>query len=128
MFVLVVSPGFSLVQTMMTDRQTDDNRVTNPLVEASLRDGLIIVDEIIQGRNWHKIEKNQVSAPLILDPVAGSMISEMKLICKKFENLTGMRVPIQTRAGKANKQFAKSEPLKKKKCEREDCFPCTTRG
>ena len=39
MFVLVVSPGFSLVQTMMT---TDDYTVTNPLVEASLRDGLII--------------------------------------------------------------------------------------
>ena len=41
-FVLVVSPSFSLVQTMMTtttDRQTDT--VTNPLVEASLRDGLI---------------------------------------------------------------------------------------
>ena len=37
MFVLVVSPGFSLVQTMMTT----DNTVTNPLVEASLRDGLI---------------------------------------------------------------------------------------
>ena len=36
MFVLVVFPGFSLVQTMMTDY-----RVTNPLVEASLRDGLI---------------------------------------------------------------------------------------
>ena len=40
MFVLVVSPGFSLVQTMMTDRQTTDT-VTNPLVEASLWDGLI---------------------------------------------------------------------------------------
>ena len=43
MFVLVVSPGFSLVQTMMTDRQTTTtDTVTNPLVEASLRDGLII--------------------------------------------------------------------------------------
>ena len=39
MFVPVVSPGFSLVQTMMTDRQTDT--VKNPLVEASLQDGLI---------------------------------------------------------------------------------------
>ena len=38
MFVPVVSPGFSLVQTMMT---TDYDTVTNPLVEASLRDGLI---------------------------------------------------------------------------------------
>ena len=37
MFVLVVSPGFSLVQTMMTY-----TRVTGTPVEASLRDGLII--------------------------------------------------------------------------------------
>ena len=44
MFVLVVSPGFSLVQTMMTttDRQTDNNTRTNPLVEASLRDGQLM--------------------------------------------------------------------------------------
>ena len=40
-FVLVVSLGFSLVQTMMTERQTTTDTRTNPLVEASLRDGLI---------------------------------------------------------------------------------------
>ena len=41
MFVLVVSPGFSLVQTMMT---TTEYRVTGTVVEASLRDGLISGD------------------------------------------------------------------------------------
>ena len=40
MFVLVVSPGFSLVQNMMTYR-IHTYRVTGTVVEASLRDGLI---------------------------------------------------------------------------------------
>ena len=71
---------------------------------------------------------NQVSAPLIIDPVAGSMASEMREVCKKFENVTGFRVAVQTRAGKANKNLAKSEPLRRKKCGREECFPCSTRG
>ena len=52
----------------------------------------------------------------------------MKQVCKSFETVTGIRVVIQTRAGKANKQLAKSEPLKRKKCGIDDCFPCSTRG
>ena len=79
-------------------------------------------------KNWHKSRQNQISAPLILDPVEGEMTNEMKAVCNKFEEVTGFRVAVQTRAGRANKQLAKSEPLRRKKCEREDCFPCTTRG
>ena len=56
------------------------------------------------------------------------MTSEMKLVCKKFEDLTGMRVPVLSRAGKANKQLARSEPSRMKKCGRDDCFPCNSRG
>ena len=35
-------------------------------------------------RNWHKKKPNQISAPLIIDPVAGSMASEMREVCRKF--------------------------------------------
>ena len=42
--------------------------------------------------------------------------------------MTGFRVAIQTRAGRANKKLSKSELLRSKKCGRKDCFPCTTRG
>ena len=46
MFVLVVSPGFSLVQTMMTT--TTKDTVTNPVVEASLRDGPIKQFDVVK--------------------------------------------------------------------------------
>ena len=78
--------------------------------------------------NWHKNQKNQVSAPLILDPTAGSMTKEMKIVCNQFEKVTGMRVVVQERAGIKNKSLAKSEPLRSKKCERQECFICTSEG
>ena len=76
----------------------------------------------------HKGGTNQVSAPLIIDPVAGCMTKEMKEGCKNFESVTGMRVTVHTRAGKANKQIAKSNPLKRKKCGREFFFPLHNKG
>ena len=33
-----------------------------------------------------------MSFPLILDPRAGSRISELKEVCRKFDNLTNVRV------------------------------------
>ena len=78
--------------------------------------------------NWHKSKPNQVSAPLILDPTAGSLSKDAKEVCRKFEQVTGMRVVVQERAGNANKALAKSEPLKNEKCGRQDCFPCETGG
>ena len=77
---------------------------------------------------WHQAQRNQVSAPLILDPVAGEMVADMKEVCRRFESVTGMRVVVQTRAGKANKQMAKSEPLRNKQCGRDECLVCKTRG
>ena len=58
-------------------------------------------------KNWHKTDKNQVLAPLIIDPVAGCMTKDMKEVCRNFEGVTGMRVVVQTSAGKVNKQLAK---------------------
>ena len=49
--------------------------------------------------NWHKTQRNQTSAPLIIDPTSGSMTSEIKEVCRKFEVVTGMRVVVQERAG-----------------------------
>ena len=76
--------------------------------------------------SWHKSEVKQVSAPLILDPTGGIMTKEMKEVCRRFETVTGMRVAVQERAGRANKHLAKSEPLKREKCERKECFICNT--
>ena len=63
-----------------------------------------------------------------MDPTAGSLTKELKEVCRKFELVTSMRVPMQERAGNALKHLAKSEPLRKKGCDRTDCFPCTTGG
>ena len=78
--------------------------------------------------NWHQSKDNQVSAPLILDPTAGEMTKDMKVVCKDFETVTGWRIPVVERAGRAMRSMAKAEPLKRKGCQRDDCFPCTTGG
>ena len=62
------------------------------------------------------------------DPTAGDMTKDMKAVCRDFEMVTGWRIPVVERAGKAMRSMAKAEPLKKKGCERDDCFPCTTGG
>ena len=60
--------------------------------------------------------------------VKKDMSKEMKSVCKDLEKVTGWRVPVVERAGKAMRSIAKAEPLKKKGCNRADCFPCTTGG
>ena len=67
-----------------------------------------------------------MSAPLIIDPTAGSLTAKLKEVCRKFEEVTSMSIQVQERAGNALKHLAKSEPLKKKTCNRKDCFICTT--
>ena len=56
------------------------------------------------------------------------MTKDMKAVCRDFEMVTGWRIPVVERAGKAMRSMAKAEPSKKKGCERDDCFPCTTGG
>ena len=73
---------------------------------------------------WHQAKEGQVSAPLIIDPTAGNLATEFKDVCKKFEEVTEMRVVVQERAGNALKHLAKAEPLKTPGCRRDDCFPC----
>ena len=69
-----------------------------------------------------------ISVSLILDPTSGSMTKDIKDVCRKFEQVTGMRVAVNKRAGDAVKHVAKAEPLKRKGCGREDCFLCSTGG
>ena len=78
--------------------------------------------------NWHQSKAKQVSAPLILDPTAGEMTKDMRAVCNDFEKVTGWRIPVVERAGRAMRSVAKAEPLKRKGCNRDDCFPCTTGG
>ena len=78
--------------------------------------------------NWHQRDSKQASAPLILDPTAGSLTRDARDVCAKFEQVSGMRVSVVERAGQAIKHLAKSEPLKRKGCGREKCFPCRTGG
>ena len=61
-----------------------------------------------------------MSAPLIIDPTAGGLAEELKDVCRKFEEVTDMRVAVQERAGNALKHLAKSEPLKIGGCGRDD--------
>ena len=82
----------------------------------------------MKSQTWHRKEKGQVSAPLIIDPTAGGLTADFKEVCTKFEKVTGMRVAVQERAGNALKHLAKPEPLKKRGCERADCFICTSGG
>jgi hypothetical protein len=77
---------------------------------------------------WHKRGENQVSAPLFLDPTSGAMTKQMKEVCRKFEDVTGWRVPVIERAGNSVRSIAKAEPLKAKGCKRADCFPCSSSG
>ena len=78
--------------------------------------------------NWHKSQRNQISAPLIIDPTAENMTQGVKEVCRKFEAVTGMRVAVQERAGDSVKHVAKPEHLRRKSCGRAECFPCTTGG
>ena len=83
--------------------------------------------KLVKKTSWHK-RKDEISAPLILDPVEGDMIELLKAECQKFESLHGLRVPIIQRAGKSVRTDAKSEPLRVLGCERENCFPCRKPG
>ena len=48
------------------------------------------------GKNWHKGDKKQMSAPLIIDPVADTMTKEIKLVYKNFKHVTGIRAVVQS--------------------------------
>ena len=83
----------------------------------------------LKKQTWHNSKnKSQVSAPLILDPVPGPMLEQMKIECAKFERVHGIQVQVCQRAGQSVRTDAKPEPLRKTGCEREDCLPCRSSG
>ena len=49
--------------------------------------------------NLHMLRKDQISAPLILDPTSGDITAKMKQACLKFEEATGFHWAVRTRAG-----------------------------
>ena len=87
-----------------------------------------LLEKDLKSQNWHRGEGGQVSAPLIVDPTSGNMLTELKKECKKFEDLTGIRVVVMERAESTIKHLAKSEPLKSKGCGWDNCFPCSSKS
>ena len=75
------------------------------------------LEKELKSQNWHKCQ-----------PISGNMLKELKKECKKFEELTWMRVIVMEGAKSAIKHLAKSEPLKSKGCGRDDCFPCSSKS
>ena len=82
------------------------------------------VAKISKKQNWHQ-GGSQLSAPLILEPVAGPLVGQLQEECRKFEDKFGIRVVVATRAGQSVRRDAKVEPLRKVGCDRQECFPCT---
>ena len=82
------------------------------------------VAKISKKQNWHQ-GGSQLSAPLILDPVAGPLVGQLQEECRKGEDKFGIRVVVATRAGQSVRRDAKVEPLRKVGCDRQECFPCT---
>ena len=78
------------------------------------------LDKERKKEKWHQAHQGQVSAPLIIDPTAGNLAAEFKEVCRKFEEMTEMRVVVQERAGNALKHLAKAEPLKSPGCRGND--------
>jgi hypothetical protein len=81
---------------------------------------------------WHKsgVEEGVAAgAPLIISPSAGELISKkMKEVCKKFKVEHNIDVKVFERGGLKIGNIAKSDPLSPSKCDRNDCFPCTSGG
>ena len=76
--------------------------------------------------SWYKKDGDQISAPLILSPKAGSLTAEMKAVCEKYKISTNIDVSIRTRAGQPLKLDPKSEPFRRTGCRRADCLVCNS--
>ena len=82
--------------------------------------------------SWSKAGKKAgeiARAPLIISPVAGgSTTKKMKEVCRKFSIQHNIHVQVKQRGGQKMSRDAKSNPLRKGGCGREDCMVCTTSG
>ena len=52
------------------------------------------------------------------------MIKQMEAECSKFKMLHGIRVQVRHKTGQTVRTDAKTEPLRKTGCDRDDCLPC----
>ena len=77
---------------------------------------------LAQGRRG----KEEISAPLIIDPTAGALTGALKSACNKYYEATGVQVTVCLRAGFSVGSDAKSEPLRQKSCGRDNCLCCST--
>ena len=75
---------------------------------------------------WHNNSQTTISAPLIIDPTVGRLTEKMKTACRKFGEAMDMNVVVKVRAGRSVKTDAKSEPLRKPECGRENCLCCAS--
>ena len=82
------------------------------------------LEKELRTANWHKTDKAEISAPLIVDPTAGKLTKKLKETCEKFFKSSGISVTVRERAGLSLKSDAKSEPLRRKGCNRTDCLCC----
>ena len=83
------------------------------------------LEKEMKGATWHKGEKDEISAPLIIDPLAGNLTNGLKDVCAKFQAASGLRVTVRERAGVSLKHDAKAEPLRNNSCGRHDCLCCS---
>lgn len=84
------------------------------------------LDKEPKRESWYKKDGDQISAPLILSPTAGSLTSEMKAVCEKYKISTNIDVSIRTRAGQPLKLDPKSELFRRTGCRRADCLVCNS--
>ena len=86
------------------------------------------LEKELRPANWHqrKSEPDNISAPLIVDPTNGTLTRKLKEICGKFKNANGISVTVRERAGTSVRSDCKSEPLRKKGCDRLDCLVCAS--
>ena len=76
------------------------------------------LEKELRAGNWHKGDKKEISAPLIVDPTNGNLTKNLKDTCNKFHQATGIKVTVRERAGSSLKSDAKPEPLRNKSCGR----------
>ena len=75
--------------------------------------------------DWYKAEGDQISAPLIISPTAGSLTADIRTVCDKYHKSTGIRVAIRTRAGQPMRGDPKPEPFRRAGCDRVTCLVCS---
>ena len=68
------------------------------------------LEKELRTANWHKTDKAEISAPLIVDPTAGKLTKKLKETCEKFFKSSGISVTVRERAVLSVRSDAKSSP------------------